>query len=1192
MAKKSPFHKALLRDKGTFRGSGIHVSRDAANWVVPHSLVISADGLVLVQDEQGQMSLVLLELQSCHVQIYPSMNSAPNQAGRRRFGKKQDEIDVSDEPPVIFVRSYDNEKLYLKIASKNNFGNLLLALLAWQNMRPGGLAKKWFAQNKVWNATTSTSDPHELLVCRFKVYGPIPAKSKNINLVNGPKAPAYQLKFDNKTSASSENTGLQTSLPGDQVHEGWFYTMGVLKSNGMLNFITELDGTLLYSIDIKKVLSSEIREIHNSVCESSSILFVGHIKELRWNNVIRPTSALTFDTLTCCSQSLLTKDGRPIANNLRILIEFPLHIDLEDWYVGLNYFSKREYIGVFDQKSVMDAAPSKRVVDLENTIDQDAYLDSSKDETELNAETTLTGYLTPPTSELGHYTKEHFRVSKKLTIDIIEAKFDNVAHGAKPGGKIYAEVVMWGFPWARTAIVPHAHNPFWKEEFSVDLPILTQMVHIVIKRCTFSDASYLFADKVIGTVYLTPDILTQQLHTTSTMTTGLNGNGDGLSFPGLLNSVAASTPQNNIVRLSIYDFANLPVGKLLLTVDLKEYLILSPPSFRPLENMLMNCPMKQLIEFCNSTVMTSEFENVSFILLDIFQSLGIEDKWFKALMEVELVSVDKMTRKNYNKGGPNTSSNNVFNTLFRGSSIFTKSFEKYIFRIGQEYLEKVFGNFFEKITLELKNCEIDPRYVRLQVKAERKSGLASGDESDDEDSDEDYDSDEEREREQRVKDVIEENFKNLYDYAEEIWLMIYATSNDLPQQIKVQLKNFRTKIDLACDPDDKVTSLNCLSAFIFLRFFCPAILNPKLFYLTKNHQTGHAQRTLTLIAKILLNLANRQEFSVHKETHLVKMNKFLEKHQNEVFDYFDKITGRKNDFNEKVLELSHEVNRFDLGLSKDSTSSELPTTPYLIDKYLRLTELIHLLQLNTHARKQSLSLKLAPSASSASITTTLSSLTPSLTKKSSQTAIGSNGTTQGSIIGYHERESSRESNDEIHVNDERNVYQIGSLEFEKLEFLDLVGDNETEGFIKSLCRNNEEIFSFITSNITLKDLQKQSTNLINKINALSQVLENGEQCRNLQQDARLWEAFVNNVVERACLDTTKNTVVFYDSQFQDTMVPGQKKLTDTAISGLKLKFPVEARLLLSHSFSSSNSLGLVLKGNTKNPFRRWLKRDS
>ena len=79
------------------------------------------------------------------------------------------------------------------------------------------------------------------------------------------------------------------------------------------------------------------------------------------------------------------------------------------------------------------------------------------------------------------------------------------------------------------------------------------------------------------------------------------------------------------------------------------------------------------------------------MLLYIFQSLGIEEEWFKSLIEVELVTVDKITRKNYLQKKTNLAqSTNVFNTLFRGSSIFTKSLERYNFRVGQEYLEKVF----------------------------------------------------------------------------------------------------------------------------------------------------------------------------------------------------------------------------------------------------------------------------------------------------------------------------------------------------------------------------------------------------------------------------------------------------------------------------------------------------------------------
>ena len=55
--------------------------------------------------------------------------------------------------------------------------------------------------------------------------------------------------------------------------------------------------------------------------------------------------------------------------------------------------------------------------------------------------------------------------------------------------------------------------------------------------------------------------------------------------------------------------------------------------------------MKDLIKFCNENVPSSDFERVSLVLLDIFQSLEVEDDWFKSLMEVELVNVDIMTRK-------------------------------------------------------------------------------------------------------------------------------------------------------------------------------------------------------------------------------------------------------------------------------------------------------------------------------------------------------------------------------------------------------------------------------------------------------------------------------------------------------------------------------------------------------------------
>ena len=45
-----------------------------------------------------------------------------------------------------------------------------------------------------------------------------------------------------------------------------------------------------------------------------------------------------------------------------------------------------------------------------------------------------------------------------------------------------------------------------------------------------------------------------------------------------------------------------------------------------------------------------------------------------------------------------------------------------------------------------------------------------------------------------------------------------------------------------------------VSGFLFLRFFVPAILSPKLFALREEHPDQRTERTLKLLAKVCLSL--------------------------------------------------------------------------------------------------------------------------------------------------------------------------------------------------------------------------------------------------------------------------------------------------------------------------------------------------
>ncbi|WRT69099.1 uncharacterized protein IL334_006083 [Kwoniella shivajii] len=82
---------------------------------------------------------------------------------------------------------------------------------------------------------------------------------------------------------------------------------------------------------------------------------------------------------------------------------------------------------------------------------------------------------------------------------------------------------------------------------------------------------------------------------------------------------------------------------------------------------------------------------------------------------------------------------------------------------------------------------------------------------------------------------------------------------------------------------------SAIGSFIFLRFFCPAIVSPESIDLDVNPDTRETRRALLLITKVIQNLANNVVF---KEPHMKVLNNFLSENIRQVTKFLSDIAIR------------------------------------------------------------------------------------------------------------------------------------------------------------------------------------------------------------------------------------------------------------------------------------------------------------
>ncbi|XP_021786505.2 RAS protein activator like-3 isoform X2 [Papio anubis] len=185
--------------------------------------------------------------------------------------------------------------------------------------------------------------------------------------------------------------------------------------------------------------------------------------------------------------------------------------------------------------------------------------------------------------------------------------------------------------------------------------------------------------------------------------------------------------------------------------------------------------------------------------------------------------------------------------LFRENTLATKAIDEYMKLVAQDYLQETLGQVVRCLCASTEDCEVDPSKCPAPELPEHQARLRNS--------------------------------------CEEVFETIIHSYDWFPAELGIVFSSWRE----ACkERGSEVLGPRLVCASLFLRLLCPAILAPSLFGLAPEHPAPGPARTLTLIAKVIQNLANRAPFG-EKEAYMGFMNSFLEEHGPAMQRFLDQV---------------------------------------------------------------------------------------------------------------------------------------------------------------------------------------------------------------------------------------------------------------------------------------------------------------
>lgn len=423
-----------------------------------------------------------------------------------------------------------------------------------------------------------------------------------------------------------------------------------------------------------------------------------------------------------------------------------------------------------------------------------------------------------------------FRIERTLQVKIIEAKFSgdspwqdqhsthhpsgDLKPVATKGTDLYADVMLGQDLRARTVCKPFDNNVFWADEFYLtDMPSVAARISVIFKTGNPDEREWTMTAR---DEYDTDD----ERHDFESIKVASHDPVFGRVDISLLD-----LEQDTYVEKwwSILDNNGVQIGQTLVRFNLEGNVVLISSEYHELLKLLYNFDNSLTSQLGQN--LSTELRQLSDILLDIFQASDKAEDWISNLVEEEIDGIYReqpptmrmrFSGRIHSNDSYETAEQRELlvrdlsrsatmeaNLLFRGNSLVTKALDAHMRRIGKDYLERVLAEKLHAIVAANPSCEVDPNKVQSS-------------------------------------EQLEKNWSNLIGHTTSIWQSIAASVSKCPSGIRQVLKHIASCAEDRYGSFIRTVKYTSVSGFLFLRLFCPCILNPKLFGLLEGKLIHHS----------------------------------------------------------------------------------------------------------------------------------------------------------------------------------------------------------------------------------------------------------------------------------------------------------------------------------------------------------------